>query len=420
MDILADENVPFAGDLFGALGSVTLAPGRDITERFPDIGRFDVLVIRSVTRVTGALLAAARRCRLIGSATIGTDHIDTRAVAQAARARGHPLRVISAPGSNADSVADYVWLALAHVTGREGTPLSGRSLGIVGCGNCGSRVARRAEGFGMEVVCCDPPRALREPSFKSAPLAQALRADFVTLHVPLTDLSQSGHPTRHMIGERQLAQMRSTAYLVNSSRGAVVRSSALVSALERRSIAGAVLDVFEGEPEPVARLVELAAITTPHVAGYAAEARRRGAIVVYRETCRTLGVRPAGTDHLLTAGLEAPEGCLVQFGADDDLCRSADAAVRALLGAVHDIGLVSQELKGSLASPDRGALFDQLRKQYGQTHARRELAGYGVALSGALRRDLREAIARRLKGFGVEIRRRGANYVLAPAGSSPP
>jgi DNA-binding response OmpR family regulator len=152
MKILVDENIPLARELFGPLGEVVMVRGRDVDENTPGLETFDALAIRSVTNVTPALVDRAVRARLIGTATIGTDHIDVAYIARANAARRNPISVVSAPGSNADSVADYVLYALAYLTGQQGEPLSERTLGIIGCGNCGRRVAKRAAGFGMEVL----------------------------------------------------------------------------------------------------------------------------------------------------------------------------------------------------------------------------------------------------------------------------
>ncbi len=414
MKVLADRNIALARELFGSLGEVTLAKGRDVDEHFPGLESYEVLAIRSVTRITPALVDRARGARVIATATIGTDHIDTACIRQANATRERPIQVFAAPGSNADSVADYVWFALAHVAGARGERLGGRSLGIIGCGNCGARVARRAEGFGMRILRNDPPRAAREASFRSVSLEEALRADFVTLHVPLTRPGESDWPTHHMIGAGELARMRPGGMLINSSRGAVVDSGALVDALRRGTIGGAVLDVYEGEPEPEEALIELALLATPHVAGYAVEGKRRGAIVIYKQTCRALGVEPMDTSGMLSGEWDAPREEKVTFQAGGDVDAAADRAVQALFKAAYDIEATSRELKDSLRSPRRGEEFDRMRRDYNRRSARHELAVYSVRLGRALPEGVRAAITRRLEGFGMSLTDREAHYVLAP------
>jgi len=412
MKILVDENIPLGRELFGSLGQVTLASGREVDESFPRLERFDVLAIRSVTRVTPALVERAARCRVIGTATIGTDHIDLDCIEEANRRRANPISVFSAPGSNADSVADYVWFALAHLTAARDEPLAGRCLGVIGHGNCGSRVARRAAGFGMRVLRCDPPLAERDPSFASDSLEEALRADFVTLHVPLTRTAESEHPTYHMIGAAELSRLRASAYLLNTSRGAVLDSSALAEALRMRALAGAVLDVYEGEPEAPEPLIRLSDLATPHIAGYAVEGKRRGAIVIYEQTCRALGVRPVQTDGLLARGFDPPRGARVPFDASEGPQQAADRAFRALLKSIYDIDATSRELKGTLGLPGRGELFDAMRRDYESAYGRHELARYRVGFDASVPAELRDRTARRLEGFGMELTGREPHYVL--------
>jgi len=411
MLIFVDENIPLADELFGSLGQLRLMNGRQIDEHCDGIEEADVLAIRSVTRITPALVDKARNLKVVGTATIGTDHIDTTYIEEANRTRERPISVISAPGSNAESVADYVWYALAHITRDDEEPLCNKSLGIIGYGNCGSRVARRAEGFGMRVLRHDPPLQERDGSFVSDPLEEVLQADFVSLHVPLTYEGESAYPTFHMIGRTQFQRMRPTAFLFNSSRGAVVNSADLIAALQGGTIKGAVLDVYEGEPTPAAELIALPLLATPHIAGYAEEGKRRGAIVIYEGICRALGVEPRPTGDLMRKDFRPPFGVEVGFdrSGPPDLC--ADRAVRALLEATHDIKATSDQLKATLSAPDRGALFDRLRKEYSRG-ARHELAAYRVKLSDSLGPTLTEKIERRLRGFGIQMGGDSPHFIL--------
>lgn len=412
MKILVDQNIPLARELFGSLGKITLVSGRDVAEGYAGLEEFDALAIRSVTRVTPALVDRAVNAKVIGTATIGTDHIDVGYIREANRSRKNPITVLSAPGSNADSVADHVWFALASLTHERGEPLSGGSLGIIGHGNCGSRVARRAEGFGMETFRYDPPLAERDPSFQSDSFEDTIAADFVTLHVPLTRAGESRHPTHHMIGAAQIARMRPTACLINTSRGDVVDSGALVQALTRGSIGGAVLDVYEGEPEPREELIRLPILATPHVAGYAVEAKRRGAIVVHEQMCRGFGLEPQDTRPLLMRGFRPEIGVSVEFGASGSPEAAADAAVRALLARIYDIRATSEELKRTLDRPARGAAFDRMRKDYDVDYGRHELGVYRVGFDDSVGAELRRKVEMRLRGFGCRIVDEGPNYIL--------
>ena len=414
MRILVDENIPLARELFGSLGEIELVAGRDVDEHHPGLERFDALAIRSVTKVTPALVDRAVKARAIATATIGTDHVDTAYIERANVRRACPIAVFSAPGSNAESVADYVGYVLAWLTRGAEQPLAEMSLGIIGHGNCGRRVARRAAALGMTVLRHDPPLAERDGAFASDGLEETLSADFVTLHVPLTREGQASHPTYHMIGARELAMMKPEATLINCSRGGVVDSAALVEALRTGAIARSVLDVFEGEPEPRPELIELPALATPHVAGYAVEAKRRGAIVIYEQLCRLFGREPVPTEPLLMRGFDPPSGVRVPFACRRQDAADADAAVRALLAATYDIEATSRELKATLGAEGRGALFDAMRKNYERDYARRELASYTVRFDRGVPGNLRAAIEVRLAGFGTRVEGgRDAHFLLA-------
>lgn len=410
--ILVDENIPLARELFGSLGEVRVARGREIAADYPGIERVEVLAIRSVTKVTRALVDVAVSLRVIGTATIGTDHIDTDYITRA-NAEGHSsITVVSAPGSNADSVADYVGYALVHLTRNDPEPLSSKTIGIVGYGNCGSRVGRRAEAVGMRVLANDPPLAESSSGFVSVPLEEALQADFVTLHVPLTTHEESKYPTYHMIGRNEIARMRSDAYLFNMCRGGVVNSPDLIGALKDGRIRGPVLDVYQGEPEPVPELIELPLIATPHVAGYASEGKTRGAVMVYEGICEALGVEPMDTGPLVRRSHPAPQAREVRFEPADSLDLSAERAVRALMNATYDISATSARLKATLGNNNRGELFDRLRKDYALNDRRHELAVYGVELDDSIDTPLAAAIGRRLEGFGMNLAPAIPHYIL--------
>src|SRR5690606_16265400 len=225
--VLADANVPFADEAFGRYGPVRRLPGRAITRT--DAAEADVLVVRSVTPV-GAALLAGTPVRFVGTATAGTDHVDEGWRREAG------VAFASAPGSNAESVVEYVLAALLALAAERGEGLRGRTLGVVGAGQVGGRLIPRAEALGLRVLASDPPLAeaagARGAAAAFVPLSQILaEADVVTLHTPLTR-PLAPHPTFHLVGAAELAAMRPGAWLVNAARGAVVDGAALRGALE--------------------------------------------------------------------------------------------------------------------------------------------------------------------------------------------
>ncbi|MDQ6695177.1 MAG: HAD-IB family phosphatase [Chloroflexota bacterium] len=253
-----------------------------------EIGGYDAVVTRSGTAVTSALLqAGGERLKVVGRAGIGVDNIDIGAATM------HRVAVVNAPNGNVRAAAEHT-IALIFALARNvpqahnllhkgvwgknhfmGCELSGKTLGIIGLGKVGTQVAKRAFGLEMEVIAYDPflEQGCDVPL---VPLDELLRqADFVTLHVPLTPI------TANMIGARELALMKESAYLVNCARGKVVDEAALYDACKAGAIAGAALDVFAQEPPVGNPLFDLEnVILTPHLGGTTHEATLASALEV--------------------------------------------------------------------------------------------------------------------------------------------
>jgi len=262
----------------------------------------------------------------------------------------------------------------------------------------------------------DPPLAQRSCDFISDPFDAVLASDFVTMHVPLTTPEESEYPTLCMMGRREFSLMNPGAYFFNTSRGMVVNSHDLIGALRQARIAGAFLDVYEGEPRPQEELIALPELSTPHVAGYAVEGKLRGAIMVYEAVCEIRGVAPGDTSKFAEA--EGPRGFLgrVAFKAGGPTALAADNALRALMKRSYDIKATSESLKATLGAhqdKDRGELFDALRRQYAEG-GRHELAAYRVELDDGLRKPLVGEIGRRLSGFGIVVTSLDPHFILSP------
>ncbi len=269
------------------------------------------LICQLTQKVDAEVLAptVSGKLRVVANVAVGFDNIEVAA----ATARG--IAVTNTPGVLDDSTADFTWALLMAVARRVvegdrlvregkwkgwdlmlllGADVHGKTLGIFGLGRIGRRVAERARGFGMRVLYHSRARlALSEEDALGVEWAekeQLLRdSDFVTLHVPLTE------ETRHLIGARELAMMKPTAYLINAARGPVVDEEALVEALERKTIAGAALDVFENEPQVHPKLVTMTnVLLAPHIASASVETRTRMAVMAAESVVAALeGKRPA-------------------------------------------------------------------------------------------------------------------------------
>jgi D-3-phosphoglycerate dehydrogenase / 2-oxoglutarate reductase len=301
--LIADSLDPAGLELLKASGAevhqVTAEERPRLAEILPD---YDALVVRSMTKVTAGLLAAGKRLKVVGRAGIGVDNVDV----EAATERG--ILVVNAPTANLLSATEHTFALLLALARRvpaadaslkagewdrksfTGTELQDKTLGIVGFGRIGQRVAQRARGFDMKVVAFDPyldEQAARRLEVELLPLAELLaRADVVTIHTPLTD------QTRNLIDRERLAAMKPGALLINCARGGVVDESALLAALESGRLGGAGLDVFAEEPPRDLRLVRHPrVVATPHLGAQTREAQER----ISTETAEMLLAALAGS-----------------------------------------------------------------------------------------------------------------------------
>lgn len=363
--------MPFAREAFATLGETRIKDGRAISAA--DVRDADLLAIRSTTRVNRALLEGSS-VKFVGTATIGTDHMDTAWLDNAG------IRWCYAPGCNANSVAEYVVSALLCLSVRHGFPLAGKTLGIVGVGNVGSRVMEKARALGLRVLPNDPPRqraeaapAPSDPAF--VPLEQVLaESDIVTLHVPLTH--EGPDKTFHMADRRFFDALKPGCVFLNSARGAVVNTDDLLRAMDKNIVAHAVIDTWEGEPAYRSDLLARVDLGTPHIAGYSFDGKVMGTVRVYREACRFLGLQSTWTPDALLPSPPVPEVVMDAAG------RADEAALWTLVRHVYDVETDDRVLRRGDDKGDktRAAHFDRLRKQYPM---RREFRFTSVRAPGA-------------------------------------
>ena len=349
MRILADENIPLVREAFAELGHVETMPGRVITpEAVKDVS---MLLVRSITRVNRALLAGSA-VRFVATATIGEDHIHKGYLEE------QGIVFASAPGSNADSVGQYMVSSLFALAERYGFKLEGTSLGIVGVGNVGSRVVKLAAALGMRCVLNDPPLARQTGDKEFRPLGEILACDIVTLHVPLT--KHGPDATEHLVDADFLRRVKRGAILINTSRGPVADGKAIQRALDDGHLKACVLDVWEDEPNVDAGLLERVAIGTPHIAGYSFDGKVNGTRMIYEAACRFLGRNPTWDPAPLLPKAECPEVTVAGDTTDPE------EAMRRAVFAVYDVRQDDAAMRHLLDVPEskREAEFDRLRKEY--------------------------------------------------------
>ena len=266
MKVICDSDIPFLKGALEPHCEVVYARGSEISRDM--VKDADALVIRTRTKCDANLLEGSK-VRFIATATIGYDHIDTR------WCESHGITWTNAPGCNSWSVQQYIGSLLVTMARQFGFSFREKTLGVVGVGNVGSKVARLAALLGFRVLLCDPPRARREGSGSFVSIDDIIsRSDIITLHVPL--LRDGEDATFHMFDSSRLASMNRNQILINSSRGEVVDGAALKNALSRKNILAASLDVWENEPQIDPELLSLLFTGTPHIAGYSIDGKATG------------------------------------------------------------------------------------------------------------------------------------------------
>ena len=270
MRIVIDSAIPYIDSAVAAAAEIVRMPGAGITAG--DVRDADALIVRTRTRCDAALLEGSR-VRIVATATVGFDHIDT------SWCRSHGIRVATAAGSNARAVLQWVAATLVRLSRMQGWRPGERTLGVVGVGHVGSLVSEYARRWGFRVLCCDPPReAAGERGFVGMERIAA-EADIITFHVPLDDT------TRHLADGNLLASLARHCTIINSSRGEVVDGTALLA-----SGLPYALDVWEGEPRLDRTLLEHALVATPHIAGYSAQGKANATVMAVRAVSAELGL----------------------------------------------------------------------------------------------------------------------------------
>lgn len=278
MKVIVDNKIPFIREAIGQIADeVVYLPGKAFT---PEAVRdADALIIRTRTLCNRQLLEGSR-VRFIATATIGFDHIDTEYCRQAG------IGWTNAPGCNSASVAQYLQSTLLLLQQhRPDRPLAGLTLGIVGAGNVGSKVAEVGKRLGMKVLLNDLPREEREGHDGFASLAQlAAECDVISFHVPL--YKEGKYKTLHLADAAFFGSLQRRPVIINTSRGEVIETGALLRALDSGQIADAVIDVWENEPDINLELLGKVFIGTPHIAGYSADGKANATRMSLDALCR--------------------------------------------------------------------------------------------------------------------------------------
>jgi D-3-phosphoglycerate dehydrogenase len=291
--LICDQVAPILNDILQKNGlKLTYEPEITPDQIKEKIGTFEIVIVRSRTKLTKEMIEKADKCKIIARVGVGLDNIDV----DAANAKG--IRVINAVEGAMNAVAELVlglMLSLAREIPRAdreirngkwlkkelmGTELSGKYLGIVGLGNIGKRLAKHARALNMNIIGYDvipiPDEFVREVGLIKTDLDTLLSsADYISFHVPFTN------DTKHLVNSQRIGKMKKTTFIINTSRGEIIDEEALYSALKDGKIAGAALDVFEKEPATGNKLATLPnVICTPHIGAQTKEAQTLAANVI--------------------------------------------------------------------------------------------------------------------------------------------
>lgn len=381
MKIICAETVLLGHEAFSHAGDTVILPDREITR--DDLLDADALIVRSKTRITRELLHGTP-VKFVGTATAGTDHMDMAYL----ESRG--ICGCAAPGCNANSVSEYIVAGLLTLGRKRGFDLAGKAVGVIGCGNVGSRVTAKCSALGMRVLRNDPPLEAVSPDPDFLPLSEVLAAaDIVTLHVPL--VREKPWPTERMANFLFFEKLRPGAVFINAARGSVCDYDALLAARRSGTVSAAIIDVWSPEPAFRTDVLEQADLASPHIAGHSYEGKLNGTVDCYNHLCNFFEI-PKTWD--VAASLPPPEVPLVRI---ECTARDDEEVLHDIVRQVYDITADDRLIRDAAiqADSERARNFDTLRKTY---RMRREFMHTRVEANHA-----GEALRRKIAALGFRL-----------------
>ncbi len=351
MKIIIDDKIPYIKGALEPFAEVVYLPGNQTT---PGIVKDADAIITRTRTICNEQLLAGSSVRFIATATIGFDHIDTVWCEKAG------IKWTNAPGCNSKSVEQYIASALLVMAEKKGIHLAGKTLGVVGVGNVGSRVARIGEIFGMTVLLNDPPRARAEGKGGFKELDEILaKADIISLHVPLN--MEGEDATYHLADEAFFAKTAKKPIFINSCRGEVVKTGALTEAIRKGEVSGSVIDCWENEPYLDPELLALVDLATPHIAGYSRDGKANGTAMSVQALSKFFNL---GINKWKCSDVELPEETEIII---DGTGKSTQQILTEAVLATYDIREDDRRLRASV---------ETFEKQRGDYPVRREFSAF--------------------------------------------
>jgi erythronate-4-phosphate dehydrogenase len=374
MRIVADDKIPFLKGALEPYAEVVYIPGKQI--KMEMLKDSDALLIRTRTICNENLLEGTS-IRFIGTATIGFDHIDTDYCSK------NKIIWTNAPGCNSSSVQQYIAAALFRISSEHHFSLKDKTLGIIGVGNVGSKVEKFARSVGMNVLLNDPPRARIEGKKNFHSLNTVLSgSDILTVHVPLNIVGED--QTWHLFNEESFKKIKRGAWFLNSSRGEVSDTYSLKNALNSGMLSGAVIDVWENEPNIDLELLQQAFIATPHIAGYSTDGKANGTSMVVNSLTKYFNLP---SENWYPSDVPPPASPYISIDCNN---KSEEEIIREAVIHTYNIDKDNSMLRISIQN------FEKLRGDY---PVRREFTSYTINL-----KDGTEKVLQTMKSIGFRMK----------------
>ena len=374
MRIVADDKIPFLKGALEPYAEVVYIPGKQINREI--LKDSDALLIRTRTICNENLLKGTS-IRFIGTATIGFDHIDTHYCSK------NNIIWTNAPGCNSSSVQQYIAAALLRISSEHHFNLKDKTLGIIGVGNVGSKVEKFARSVGMNVLLNDPPRARIEGKKNFHSLNTVLSgSDILTVHVPLNIVGED--QTWHLFNEESFKKIKRGAWFLNSSRGEVTDTYSLKNALYSGMLSGAVIDVWENEPNIDPELLQQAFIATPHIAGYSTDGKANGTSMVVNSLTKYFNLP---SENWYPSDVPPPASPYISIDCNN---KSDEEIIREAVIHTYNIDKDNSMLRISIQN------FEKLRGDY---PVRREFTSYTINL-----KDGTEKVLQTMKSIGFRMK----------------
>jgi erythronate-4-phosphate dehydrogenase len=374
MKIVADDKIPFLKGALEPFAELVYIPGKQISREI--LKDSDALLIRTRTICNENLLEGTS-IRFIGTATIGFDHIDTHYCSK------NKIIWTNAPGCNSSSVQQYIAAALLRISSEHHFNLKDKTLGIIGVGNVGSKVEKFARSIGMNVLLNDPPRARIEGKKNFHSLNTVLSgSDILTVHVPLNIVGED--QTWHLFNEVSFKKIKRGAWFLNSSRGEVTDTCSLKKALNSGMLSGAVIDVWENEPDIDSELLQQAFIATPHIAGYSTDGKANGTSMVVNSLTKYFNLP---SENWYPSNVPPPASPYISIDCNN---KTDEEIIREAVIHTYNIDKDNSMLRISIQN------FEKLRGDY---PVRREFTSYTINLKGGT-----EKVRQTMKSIGFRMK----------------